>query len=76
MSHNETALLSTFTTGDDSQYLAKVVDTGLVPVEEAVKHVVPQIGNCVCLPTRYKAGDIVIHVQSATPHVGGKDAYV
>eukprot|EP00957_Ditylum_brightwellii_P089033 6780276-Ditylum_brightwellii.AAC.1 len=25
-------------------------------MEEAVEHVVPKASNCICLPTRYKAG--------------------
>eukprot|EP00957_Ditylum_brightwellii_P141901 10810427-Ditylum_brightwellii.AAC.1 len=39
-----------------SQCFAKAVDTGLVPVEEAVECVVPQASNCVCLPSRCKIG--------------------
>eukprot|EP00957_Ditylum_brightwellii_P022641 1707691-Ditylum_brightwellii.AAC.1 len=36
--------------------IPEAVDTGLVPVEEAVEHMVPQTSKYICLPTRYKAG--------------------
>eukprot|EP00957_Ditylum_brightwellii_P063589 4827145-Ditylum_brightwellii.AAC.1 len=36
--------------------IVEAVDAGSVPAEEVVKHVVPQTGSCVCLPTRCKAG--------------------
>eukprot|EP00957_Ditylum_brightwellii_P070776 5378672-Ditylum_brightwellii.AAC.2 len=53
----------------------EAVAASLVPVEEAAKCMVPQTGNCFCLPTRFKAGGHSRPCAICNSSRGGEEGY-